>query len=89
LPSLGYTDPLRQYLSKYRGGTLLDFRGGGVLVPGPESRGAHWLARSAQYGLCFGGEGQFSCFSPFTASSAEFSLKRTNPNQGLLRQAPQ
>ena len=74
LDALGYTHPLRQYLSKYRGGIALDVRGETVLVPGPESRGTHWLARARQNVWCYGGEGQFSCFDPFTASSAEFSL---------------
>jgi hypothetical protein len=74
LDALGYTHPLRQYLSKYRGALALDVRGGTLLAPGPQSRGTHWFCNSSQSILCFGGEGQFSCFDPFTASSAEFSL---------------
>jgi hypothetical protein len=72
LDALGYTKPLRQYLAKYRNATP-DLGGFGVLPPGP-GRGTHWHANSTQSVICFGGEGQFSCFDPFTASSEEFSL---------------
>jgi hypothetical protein len=74
LDALAYSHPLRQYLSKYRGGLVLDAFGGPVLVPGPGSRGTHWHSRANQPGWCFGGDAQFSCFHPYTASSAEFSL---------------
>lgn len=73
LEALGYTKPLRQYLSKYRGQALLSFGGSLPLAPGP-GRGTHWFGSSRQKVICFGGEGQFSCFDPYTDSSEEFSL---------------
>ena len=73
LDSLGYNKPLRQYLAKYRGQSVLSFGGFGPLAPGP-GRGTHWFGSCRQKVVCFGGEGQFSCFDPYTASSDEFSL---------------
>jgi hypothetical protein len=72
LDALGYTMPLRQYLAKCRN-SMPDLGGFGVLPPGP-GRGTHWYANSSQNVICFGGEGQFSCFDPYTASSDELSL---------------
>lgn len=74
LDGLSYTLPLRQYLAKYRGRAVMDFRGGPVLVPGPGGRGHHWYGKTSQRMICFGGAGEFSCFDPYTASSDEFSL---------------
>lgn len=73
LARLGYTAPLRQYLSKYRGRFVLSFGGLTSLQPGG-GRGTHWMGAAHQKVLCFGGHGQFSCFNPYTASSDEFSL---------------
>src|SRR5438105_5556188 len=72
LDALGYTVPLRQYLAKYRA-PMPDPGGFGVLPPG-EGRGTHWYGKSSQSVICFGGEGEFSCFDPYTASSDELSL---------------
>lgn len=72
LDALGYTLPLRQYLAKYWTPSP-DVGGFGVLPPGP-GRGTHWYGNGAQNVICFGGEGEFSCFDPYTASSEEFSL---------------
>jgi hypothetical protein len=74
LEALGYTQPLKQYLSKTFGAPVLDFRGGNIIVPGPEGRGMHRSASTHQRLLCFGGEGQFSCFDPYVDSSDELSL---------------
>jgi hypothetical protein len=74
LDSLGYTLPLRQYLAKYSGARVLDDQGVTRLVPGPGARGSHRYGYSGRRGVCFGGEGTFSVFDPFTASSTEFSL---------------
>lgn len=73
LDALRYTTPLRQYLSKYRGRNVIAFGGPDPLPPG-SGRGTHWHGTTNRHGLCFGGEGQFSCFNPYTASSDEFSL---------------
>jgi hypothetical protein len=72
LDALGYTVPLKQYLAKYRN-PMPDLGGFGILPPGP-GRGTHWYGNSNQNVICFGGEGQFSCFDPYTASSDELSL---------------
>ena len=74
LDALGYTKPLRLYLSKTFGRPVLDYRGAGVIVPGPDGRGTHRLARSSQRVICFGGDGLFSCFHPYVDSSDEHSL---------------
>jgi hypothetical protein len=74
LEALGYTRPLRQYLSKTFGQPVLNFRGTGFIVPGPEGRGTHRLAKSSQNLICFGGEGLFSCFDPYVDNSDEHSL---------------
>lgn len=73
LDAIGYTKSLRQYLSKYFGQPVMNFRGIGALVPG-DGRGTHHDARTGQKIICFGGEGQFSCFHPYVDKSDEFSL---------------
>jgi hypothetical protein len=74
LEALGYTKPLKQYLSKTFGSPVLDFRGANFVVPGPEGRGTHRHAGTHQRLLSFGAEGQFSCFDPYVDSSDELSL---------------
>src|SRR6266853_1604774 len=74
LKALGYNQPLKQYLSKMFGAPVLDYRGGNIVVPGPDGRGTHRSATTHQRLLCFGGEGQFSCFDPYVDSSDELSL---------------
>jgi hypothetical protein len=73
LDALGYTKPLRLYLARYRNPSAFAFAGRGPLEPG-SGRGTHWFGSSSQRTICFGGEGQFSCFDPYTDSSDEFSL---------------
>lgn len=77
LDALGFTTPLRPYLSKYRGLEVLDHRGLDILVPDPTSRGTHWVSAVGQDLVCFGSQAQFSCFDPYTDSSEQFSLIQT------------
>lgn len=68
LDQLGYTKPLSQYLQKAPQPYL-----SASAYPAPEI-GGHAYAASGQPIICFGGEGVFSCFSPYTETSDDFSL---------------
>jgi hypothetical protein len=72
LQELGYTKSLKNYLSKSRGHRIMQM--GGMGFPAPEEDGQHRYASSGQSITCFGGEGQLSCFDPYTESSDDFSL---------------
>jgi hypothetical protein len=72
LSALGYTKTLRRYLAKSRGHRVLNLRNTGFAAP--EEGGSHRYGNSGQSIVCFGGEGQLSCFDPYTQSSDDFSL---------------
>lgn len=86
LAALGYTRSLRRYLSKARNGQQMNLRG--RTLPAPEEGGNHRYASSGQSKICFGGEGQLSCFDPYTESSDDFSLIQiglSNSDLGFLQ----
>ena len=86
LEALGYTRSLKGYLSKTRGHRIM--RMGDQVYPAPEEDGSHRYASSGQSILCFGGEGQLSCFDPYTESSDDFSLIQiglSNNDLGFLQ----
>ena len=86
LSALGYTRSLRRYLSKTRNGQQMNSRG--MVLPSPEEDGNHRYAFSGRSQLCFGGEGQLSCFDPYTESSDDFSLIQialSNSDLGFLQ----
>lgn len=68
LDQLGYTKPLKQYLQK-----APQWYPSAAAHPAPEI-GGHAYASSSQRITSFGGEGVFSCFSPYTETSDDFSL---------------
>jgi neprosin-like protein len=86
LAALGYTKSLKKYLSKTRGHRIA--RIGNTGFPAPEEDGSHRYGSSGQSVICFGGEGQFSCFDPYTQSSDDFSLIQiglSNSDLGFLQ----
>jgi hypothetical protein len=86
LGALGYTRSLKKYLSKTRGHRIMRLRNNAF--PAPEEDGAHRYASSGQSAVCFGGEGQLSCFDPYTESSDDFSLIQiglSNSDLGFLQ----
>ena len=86
LAALGYTRSLKRYLSKTRGHRIMRLRN--QAYPAPEEDGSHRYASSGQSIFCFGGEGQLSCFDPYTESSDDFSLIQiglSNNDLGLLQ----
>ena len=86
LATLGYTRPLRKYLSKSRGNRMV--RLGGMGLAAPEEGGSHRYGNSGQSITCFGGEGQLSCYDPYTESSDDFSLIQiglSNSDLGFLQ----
>jgi Neprosin len=86
LDALGYTKSLKKYLSKTRGHRIA--RLGRTGFPAPEEDGAHRYGSSGQSITCFGGEGQLSCFDPYTESSDDFSLLQiglSNSDLGFLQ----
>jgi hypothetical protein len=86
LDSLGYTKSLKKYLSKTRGHRIMRLRN--AAFPAPEEDGSHRYGSSGQSILCFGGEGQLSCFDPYTESSDDFSLIQiglSNSDLGFLQ----
>lgn len=74
LSALQYNKPLKDYLSKHghRSYHLLLDSGDEVEVPG--SGNNHEYAYSSQGVTCYGGEGYFSAFDPYSQWSDEFSL---------------
>jgi len=72
LEALSYSQPLRRYLSKMRA-PVPDEGPFTLLPPGP-GRGTHWYGNSKESKICWGAEGQFSCFAPFVASKAQSSI---------------
>jgi hypothetical protein len=72
LDALGFTKPLKKYLSKSFGHRMMQL--GGMTLPAPEEDGNHRYGYHGQSVLCFGGQGQFSVFDPYTESSDDFSL---------------
>jgi hypothetical protein len=86
LDALGYTRSLKKYLSKTRGHRIA--RLGRTGFPAPEEDGTHRYGSSGQSIICFGGEGQLSCFDPYTESSDDFSLLQiglSNSDLGFLQ----
>jgi Neprosin len=86
LQALGYTKSLKKYLSKSQGHRIMSLRGMGL--PAPEEDGNHRYAASGQSILCFGGEGQLSCFDPYVETSDDFSLIQiglSNRDLGFLQ----
>jgi|SwirhisoilCB3_FD_contig_91_112876_length_1353_multi_6_in_0_out_0_1 hypothetical protein len=86
LEALGYTRSLKKYLSKTRGHRIA--RLGRTGFPAPEEDGTHRYGSSGQSIICFGGEGQLSCFDPYTESSDDFSLIQiglSNSDLGFLQ----
>ncbi len=86
LDTLGYTKSLKKYLSKTRGHRIMHLQN--RTLPAPEEDGAHRYGSSGQSILCFGGEGQLSCFDPYTESSDDFSLIQiglSNSDLGFLQ----
>ena len=86
LAALGYTKSLKKYLSKTRGHRIMRLRGMGLAAP--EEDGKHRYANSGQSVICFGGEGQLSCFDPYLESSDDFSLIQiglSNSDLGFLQ----
>jgi hypothetical protein len=86
LDALGYTKSLKKYLSKSRGHRIA--RLGRTGFPAPEEDGSHRYGSSGQSIICFGGEGQISCFDPYTQSSDDFSLLQiglSNSDLGFLQ----
>jgi len=86
LNSLGYTKSLKKYLSKTRGHRIAHI--GRTGFPAPEEHGSPRYRSSAQSILCFGGEGQWSCFDPDTKTSDDFSLIQiglSNSDLGFLQ----
>ncbi len=86
LAALGYTKSLKKYLSKTRGHRIMRLRGMGLAAP--EEDGKHRYANSGQSIICFGGEGQLSCFDPYLESSDDFSLIQiglSNSDLGFLQ----
>lgn len=86
LAALGYTKNLKKYLSKTRGHRIMQLQGRGLAAP--EEDGKHRYANSGQSVICFGGEGQLSCFDPYLESSDDFSLIQiglSNSDLGFLQ----
>jgi Neprosin len=86
LEALAYTKSLKKYLSKTRGHRMMRLQGLGL--PAPEEDGSHRYASSGQSVICFGGEGQLSCFDPYLESSDDFSLIQiglSNSDLGFLQ----
>ena len=86
LDSLTYTKSLKKYLSKTRGHRIMRLRN--AAFPAPEEDGSHRYGSSGQSTICFGGEGQLSCFDPYTQSSDDFSLIQiglSNSDLGFLQ----
>ncbi len=86
LAALGHTKSLKQYLSKSRGHRIMNLHGAGFAAP--EEGGSHRYANSGQPVICFGGEGQLSCFDPYLESSDDFSLIQiglSNSDLGYLQ----
>ena len=86
LKALGYTNSLKKYLSKSRGHRIMNLRGAGLAAP--EEGGNHRYANSGQSVICFGGEGQLSCFDPYLETSDDFSLIQiglSNSDLGYLQ----
>jgi hypothetical protein len=86
LQGLGYTKSLKNYLSKSRGHRIMRLRGMGLAAP--EEDGKHRYASSGQSITCFGGEGQLSCFDPYTESSDDFSLIQIGLSKEVKFQLP-
>jgi Neprosin len=74
LSALRYNKLLKEYLSKHGHQTYHVLLRGGDEVEVPGSGNAHEYAYSSQSVTCYGGEGYFAAFDPYSQWSDEFSL---------------